>query len=30
MKKFKRGEKKMFEKVKEIIVDKIGCNVDDV
>ena len=30
MKKFKRGEKKMFEKVKEIIVDTIGCNADDV
>ena len=30
MKKFKRGEKKMFEKVKEIIVDTIGCNADDI
>ena len=30
MENLKRGEKKMFEKVKEIIVDTIGCNVDDV
>ena len=30
MEKLKRGEKKMFEKVKEIIVDTIGCSADDV
>lgn len=30
MENLKRGEKKMFEKVKEIIVDTIGCNADDV
>lgn len=30
MENLKRGEKKMFEKVKEIIVDTIGCSADDV
>ena len=30
MENLKRGEKKMFEKVKEIIVDTIGGNADDV